>query len=163
MYACYYVRQSNIWNLNPQSTVYNQGWGSGDVGVFDHLCWYISFSIYSHIFFLVFLLRGFSHNFSDSNQSYDQRWHLAGSIVGPMLTSDLGPVLFYSSDGLNRERLVRCWPNTLNPTIPAYTNVMPILLFQVSGLTNVGPTWFQVNCLLKFMKKNHSPYLCHCV
>ena len=48
----------------------------------------------------------------------------------------------------SRQRLVRSWPIALKPTIHAYANVMPIVLFQVSHLTNVGPTWFQVTSLL---------------
>ena len=55
---------------------------------------------------------------------------------------------FCWSDRPRRQRVVRSWPIALKPTIHAYANVMPIVLFQVSHLANVGPTWFQVTSLL---------------
>ena len=98
-------------------------------------------------FCYVFLPRKFPHNFSDSNQTLGQCWHMVGSICGQMLSNDISPMLFCWSDRPSRQRLVRSWPIALKPTIHAYANVMPIVLFQVSHLTNVGPTWFQVTSL----------------
>ena len=51
------------------------------------------------------------------------------SVVGPTLTNDVGPISFHTPDRPNCQRLVRCWPNALSPTSPAYANVMPTLVW----------------------------------
>ena len=68
----------------------------------------------------------------DSNHLLGQCWHFVGSDVGPMS--------FCTTDRLNCQRLIRCWFGTLSTTRPAYANVMPTILFQVSRWANVGPT-----------------------
>ena len=76
----------------------------------------------------------------DSNHLLGQRWHFLGSFVGPTSTNDVSPVSFCSLGKRNYQPLVRCWSNARSPTSPAYANVMPTILFQVSRQTNVCPT-----------------------
>ena len=68
----------------------------------------------------------------DSNHLLGQPWHFVGSFVGPTSTNDVSPMSFCSSGQLNCQPLVRCWSNARTPTSPAYANVMPTILFQVS-------------------------------
>ena len=56
--------------------------------------------------------------YPDSNHLLGQRWHFVGSFVGPTSTNDVSSM----------------------STSPAYANVMPTILSQVSRWANVGPT-----------------------
>ena len=104
--------------------------------------------IYIHVYVLLNLQNNFllRHSFTgeilyllqDSNHSLGQRWH----FVGPTLTNDVGSMSFCWLGRLNCQQLVRWWSNVLSPTSPAYANVMPTILFQVSRSANVGPTWY---------------------
>ena len=78
----------------------------------------------------------------DSNHLLGQRGHFVGSSVGLTSTNDVSPVSFCLSGQLNCQSLVRCWSNARSPASPAYADVMPTILLQVSRWANVGPIWF---------------------
>ena len=95
----------------------------------------------------------------DSNHLLDQRWHFVCSFIGPTLTNNVGPRSFCSSGRLNCQPLVWRWPNAFSPTSPAYTNVMPTILFQVSRWDNAGPTRVLATSIIDSLEKLDSNFL----
>ena len=55
-------------------------------------------------------------------------------------TNDVSPISFCSLGQRNCQPLFRCWSNARSPISPAFANVIPTILFQVSRWANVGPT-----------------------
>ena len=96
----------------------------------------------------------------DSNYLLTKLRHFVGSLIDPTLINCDGPMSFCSSGPLNCQRLVRCWSNALSPTSPAYVNVMPTILFQVSRWANVGPTWFKSTSHYEFVREICFSLLC---
>ena len=67
------------------------------------------------------------------------RWANVGILLAVLLVRRLQTNLAHRPTLL--PTVGSCWSNTLSPTNPAYANVMPTILFQVSRWANVGRTW----------------------